>query len=132
MGRPSLAAAAFQPVGEEELELQLAPGTVSGFHGVQMVADDCYQAKIKRKGGGGFVSLPASSLVLIAAWWFAKATKERDHGTLDSPSFKAFMKQVRLPHSRYTYPYSHSACCGALCRRRLGSRRRGSSSRRSR
>ena len=95
MGRPSLAAATFQPVGEEELELQLAPGTVSGFHGVQMVADDCYQAKIKRKGGGGFVSLPASGSVLIAAWWFAKAVTARDNGTLDSSHFKASMTQVR-------------------------------------
>ena len=99
MGRPVLAAASFQPVGEEERELRLAPGTITGFLGVQDVGGGCFQGKIKRKVGSGFVSLPASRSVLIAAWWFAKATEARDNGTLDSPNFKASMKEVRSSRS---------------------------------
>ena len=94
-GTPRLAAASFQPKGEEELELTLAPATNSGFLGIQDVAGGCFQGKIKRKGGDGFVSLPASGSVLIAAWWFAKAVKARDNGTLDSSHFKASMTEVR-------------------------------------
>ena len=41
-----LASASFQPAGEEELELLLAPGTVTGFKDVQEVQSGCYQAKL--------------------------------------------------------------------------------------
>ena len=54
-----LAAAVFKPMGGEELELHLAPATKSGFLGVQQVAADSFQAKIRKQSGGGFVSLPA-------------------------------------------------------------------------
>ena len=42
-----LASASFQPAGEEELELLLAPGTVTGFKGVQEVKSGYYQAKLR-------------------------------------------------------------------------------------
>ena len=86
---------ATYPVGEEELELLLAPGTVSGFHGVQMVADNCYQAKIHKKSGSGFVSLPCCNSLLLAAWFFARAFRARDDGTLETSTFKTSMKEVR-------------------------------------
>ena len=84
MGRPALASASFQPVGEEQLELKLAPQVKTGFLGVQAVSDDCYQAKIHKKSGSGFVSLPGSNSVLLAAWFFARAVKARDEGTLET------------------------------------------------
>ena len=49
-----LASASFQPAGEEELELLLAPGTVTGFKGVQQVQSGCYQAKLRN--GRSFMS----------------------------------------------------------------------------
>ena len=97
MGRPALASASFQPKGEEELELKLAPQVKTGLLGVQEVTDGCYQSKIYKKGGSGFVSLPGSNSVLLAAWFFARALKARDDGTLETPCFKTSMKEVR-PH----------------------------------
>ena len=70
-----LASASFQPAGEEELELLLAPGTVTGFKGVQEVKSGYYQAKLRN--GSSFVSLPSSRSVLVAAWFYAKAFKAR-------------------------------------------------------
>ena len=70
-----LASASFQPAGEEELELLLAPGTVTGFKGVQEVQSGYYQAKLRN--GRSFMSLPSSSSVLVAAWLYAKAFKAR-------------------------------------------------------
>ena len=90
-----LASASFQAVGDKEYLLHLAPATRTGFLGVQEVGDGCYQAKIHRKKGSGFVSLPASKSVFIAAWTFAKAFEAREQGTLDSPTFKASFKEVR-------------------------------------
>ena len=63
-----VASASFQPAGEEELELLLAPGTVTGFKGVQEVKSGCYQAKLRN--GSSFVSLPSSRSILIAAWFY--------------------------------------------------------------
>ena len=94
-----LASATFQPVGEEELELRLAPQANTGFQGVQAVSDDCYQAKIHKKSGSGFISLPGCNSVLLAAWFFARAFKAREDGTLETSSFKTSMKQVRLLRS---------------------------------
>ena len=70
-----LASASFQPAGEEELELLLAPGTVTGFKGVQEVKSGYYQAKLRN--GRSFMSLPSSRSVLVAAWFYAKAFKAR-------------------------------------------------------
>ena len=70
-----LASASFQPAGEEELELLLAPGTVTGFKGVQQVQSGCYQAKLRN--GSSFMSLPSSRSVLAAAWFYPKAFKAR-------------------------------------------------------
>ena len=95
MGRPTLATASFQPKGEEELELHLALASKTGFLGVQAVSDDCYQAKIHKKSGSGFISLPGCNSVLLGAWFFARAFKARDDGTLETSSFKASMKLVR-------------------------------------
>ena len=53
-----LASASFQPAGEEELELLLAPGTVTGFKDVQEVQSGYYQAKLRN--GRSFMSLPSS------------------------------------------------------------------------
>ena len=84
----SLSSASFQPVGEEERELKLDPQVKTGFLGVQAVNDDCYQAKIHKKNGPGFVSLPGCNSVLLAAWFFAKASKARADGTLETSAFK--------------------------------------------
>ena len=94
-----LASASFQPVGEEELELKLAPQVKTGFHGVQAVSDDCYQSKIHKTSGPGFVVCLAAcgcNSVLLAAWLFARAVKSREDGTLETSSFKTSMKEVRL------------------------------------
>lgn len=95
MGRPSLASASFQPVGEEELELHLAPGTKTGLLAVQKVADGCFQGKVRKAKRGGFVSLPCCGSKLLAAWFVAKALKARHDGTLETSSFMAAMKDVR-------------------------------------
>ena len=60
-------------MGEEELALHHAPGAKTGLLGVQEVDPGCYQAKIRKKSGSGFVLLPACNSVLLAAWFFAKA-----------------------------------------------------------
>ena len=54
-----LASASFQPAGEEELELLLAPGTVTGFKGVLEVKSGYYQAKLRN--GSSFVLGKSSS-----------------------------------------------------------------------
>ena len=59
---------------------------------MQEVADGCYQAKIHKKSGSGFVSLPCCNSLLLAAWFFARA---RDDGTLETSTFKTSMKEVR-------------------------------------
>ena len=79
-----LAAATFKPAGGKEYALHLAPATKSGFLGVQQVAANSFQAKIRRQSGGGFVSLPCSRSVLMAAWYFAAASKARVDGMLDA------------------------------------------------
>ena len=48
-------ASSFQPVSEEELTLHPGPGTNTGLLGVQEVDPGCYQAKIRKKSGRGFV-----------------------------------------------------------------------------
>ena len=53
-----LASASFQPAGEEELELLLAPGTVTGSKGVQEVQSGYYQAKLRN---GRLDAAPASA-----------------------------------------------------------------------
>ena len=73
MGWRSLVAATFQPVGEEELELRIAPGTKNGLLAVQQVTEGCYQGNVRKAKRGGFVSLPSSSSSLLAAWFVAKA-----------------------------------------------------------
>ena len=88
-----LASASFQPAGEEELELLLAPGTVTGFKGVQQVQSGCYQAKLRN--GSSFMSLPSSSSVLVAAWLYAKAFKARRAGGLESVELKESVSKVR-------------------------------------
>jgi hypothetical protein len=97
MVRHSPGPSSFQPTGEEELSLHLAPGTKTGLLAVQEVAGGCFQAKVRKKGGGGFVSLPACGSRLLAAWFVAKALKARDEGTLETSFFKASMKEVRPP-----------------------------------
>ena len=88
-----LASASFQPAGEEELELLLAPGTVTGFKGVQEVQSGYYQAKLRN--GSSFMSLPSSSSVLVAAWLYAKAFKARRAGGLESVELKESVSKVR-------------------------------------
>ena len=63
-----LAAASFQPVGDEELEVELhvAPGTNSGLLAVQQVSKGCYQGKVRKAKRGGFVHLPSCSSRLLA------------------------------------------------------------------
>ena len=68
------------------------------------VADGCYQAKIHKKSGSGFVSLPCCNSLLLAAWFFARA---RDDGTLETSSFKTSMTEVRL--LRWLLPMSPCA-----------------------
>ena len=95
-----LASATFRLAGDEEFELQIKPGTGTGFKGVQEVEPGLYQAKIRKKGAGtGFISLPSTKSVLLAAWWYAKACKAREEGTLGSPSFKTFYTKVRPGHN---------------------------------
>ena len=97
MGWRSLVAATFQPVGEEELELRVAPGTNSGLLAVQQVTAGCYQGKVRKAKRGPFVSLPSSSSSLLAAWFVAKALKAREDGTLETSSFMSSMEAVRPP-----------------------------------
>ena len=55
-----LASASFQPAGEEELELLLAPGTVTGFKGVQEVQSgySCTTRRSRKlRNGRSFLSL---------------------------------------------------------------------------
>ena len=86
-GPMPLASATFRVAGDEEFELQVKPGTGTGFKGVQEVEPGLYQAKNRKKGAGtGFISLPSTKSVLLAAWWYAKACKAREEGTLGSPS----------------------------------------------
>ena len=87
-----LAAASFQPKGEEELELQLGPATNYGFGGVQEVAEGCFQGKVRKAKRGGFVSLPCCGSRLLAAWFVAKALKARHDGMLETSTFMAAMK----------------------------------------
>ena len=91
----SFIASSFRPLDEEELTLHPSPATKTGYLGVQEVDPGCYQAKIRRKSGRGFVSLPACNSVLLAAWFFAKAFKAREDGMLETSNFKACMKEVR-------------------------------------
>ena len=72
-----LAVASFQPLGEEELPLHLAPGAKTGLLGVQEVDPGCYQAKIRKKIGCGFISLPGCNSKLLAAWFFATRPSRR-------------------------------------------------------
>ena len=88
-----VASASFQPAGEEELELLLAPGTVTGFKGVQEVKSGCYQAKLRN--GSSFVSLPSSRSILIAAWFYAKAFKARRADGVESVELKESVSKVR-------------------------------------
>ena len=90
-------AATFQPVGEEELELHVAPGTKSGLLAVQQVTEGCYQGKVRMAKRGGFVSLPSSLSSLLAGWFVAKALKARQDGTLDTSSFMSSLEAVRPP-----------------------------------
>ena len=55
----------------------------------------CYQAKIRKKSGRGFVPLPGCNSVLLAVWFFAKAFKACEDGTLETSNFKTSMKEVR-------------------------------------
>ena len=66
---------------------------------LQEVDPGCYQAKIRKKSGRGFVTLPGCNSVLLAAWFFAKASKARADGTLETSTFKTSMKQVRSHRS---------------------------------
>ena len=91
----SLVAATFQPVGEEELELRIAPGTKNGLLAVQQVTEGCYQGNVRKAKRGGFVSLPSSSSSLLAAWFVAKALKAQQDGTLETSSFMSSMENVR-------------------------------------
>ena len=95
----SFAASSFRPLGEEELTLHPGLATKTGFLGVQEVDPGCYQAKIRKKSGRGFVTLPGCNSVLLAAWFFAKASKARADGTLETSTFKTSMKQVRSHRS---------------------------------
>ena len=102
-----LASATFRLAGDEEFGLHLNPGTRTGFLSVQDVGNGLFQAKIRKKCGAGFVSLPATKSVLLAAWWYAKAVKARNTGTLEERSFKAHFAMVlglELP------PHSLSPC----------------------
>ena len=95
--RPFAVVSSFHPLDEEELTLHPGPATKTGYLGVQEVDPGCYQAKIRKKSGRGFVSLPGCNSVLLAAWFFARAYKAREDGTLETSSFKTSMKEVR-PH----------------------------------
>ena len=64
---------------------------------VQQVSNGCFQGKLRKAKRGGFVSLPSCGSRLLAAWFVAKAMKAREEGTLETSSFKASMKAVRLP-----------------------------------
>ena len=89
-----LASASFQPAGEEELELLLAPGTVTGFKDVQEVQSGYYQAKLRN--GRSFMSLALlAGSVLVAAWLYAKAFKARRAGGLESVELKESVSKVR-------------------------------------
>ena len=88
-----LASASFQPAGEEELELLLAPGTVTGFKGVLEVKSGYYQAKLRN--GSSFVSLPSSRSVLVAAWFYAKAFKARRADGVEFVELKESVSKVR-------------------------------------
>ena len=106
-----LAAATFAPLDREELALHLAPDTKSGFLGVQQVSDSSFQPKIRRQDAGGFVSLPCSRSVLMAAWYFAAAFKAREDGMLDA-AFEAAMKEARacaMP-DQLTLPLADHSC----------------------
>ena len=61
---------------------------------MQDVDPGCYQAKVRKKSGREFVSLPACNSVLLAAWFFAKAFKAREDGTLETSNFKTSTKEV--------------------------------------
>ena len=89
-----MASASFQPAGEEELELLLAPGTVTGFKGVQEVKSGYYQAKLRN--GSSFLSLPSSRSVLVAAWFYAKgkAFKARRADGVESVELKESVSKV--------------------------------------
>ena len=63
---------------------------------MQEVAVGSFQAKIKKKGSRGFISLPGSQSLLVAAWTYAKAAKAREAGTLESACFKENMSQVSV------------------------------------
>ena len=78
---------------EEELELLLAPGTVTGFKGVQEVKSGYYQAKLRN--GRSFMSLPSSRSVLVAAWFYAKAFKARRADGVESVELKESVSKVR-------------------------------------
>ena len=124
-----LASATFRLAGGEEFELHLKPGTGTGFLGVQNVGDSVYQAKIRKKDGVGFVSLPASKSVLLAAWWYAKAFKARHDGTLEGPSFKAACTEVRGRELSPKLSLSPHLVCKRDGRQVVGRRRFSSRSR---
>ena len=89
----------------------MAPATKSGFLGVQQVSADSFQAKIRKQDGSGFVSLPCSRSVLMAAWYFAAAFKAREDGMLDA-AFVAAMKEARacaVP-DQLTLPFADHSC----------------------
>ena len=71
----------------------LAPGTVTGFKGVQQVKAGCYQAKLRN--GSSFMSLPSSRSVLVAAWFYAKAFKARRADGVESVELKESVSKVR-------------------------------------
>ena len=83
-----VASASFQPAGEEELELLLAPGTVTGFKGVQEVKSGCYQAKLRN--GSSFVSLPSSRSNIPGPDWCPSLGQCSRLEGFDSPRCLAF------------------------------------------
>ena len=81
---------------------------------MQEVADGCYQAnKIHKKSGSGFVSLPCCNSLLLAAWFFARAFRARDDGTLETSTFKTSMKEVRPLRS--SSALAHEPCADSPC-----------------
>ena len=96
-----LASASFQPAGEEELELLLAPGTVTGFKGVQEVQSGYYQAKLRNGSSMGssfyhvvaFQQFRARRSVVVQL--YAKAFKARRAGGLESVELKESVSKVR-------------------------------------
>ena len=115
-GPMPLASATFRVAGDEEFELQIKPGTGTGFKGVQEVEPGLYQAKNRKKGAGtGFISLPSTKSVLLAAWWYAKACKAREEGTLGSPSFKTFYTKVRPGHNSPSFLSRMLTCAYQPC-----------------